>query len=488
MASAADRRRLVAGLLAVLSTAVLAWFGTGLTPFWPLLWLAPLPVLLFAGRASARGTALVAALAWFLGGLNLWHYFHGVLRVPPPVLLAIYVTPSVMFALAVLLHRALLRRGAYVSALLAFPALWVSFEYLLNVTSPHATGGNIAYSQLEFLPFLQLASLTGPWGMSFLLLSFSSAIAVGVHLRTRAPRQARRLVAASMGVIALALVFGAVRLAMSPAGKPVRVALLASDPPASPAVADEGMPTTRLFQAYAEQAAKLAARGAQAIVMPEKIGVMVDPDTGAGDAVFQALADRIHAVVVVGLIHVAPPVKYNQARVYAPGAPVRSYDKEHMLPPFESKFEPGTALTLVSAPSGTWGVAICKDMDFTPLSRRYGAAGAGLLLVPAWDFNVDRWSHGHMAVMRGVESGFAVVRSAKNGYLTVSDDRGRILAQTTSDAAPFATLLATVPAVHDQTLYLLAGDWFAQVAIVLLGFTLARCVQLRPLAPAAPST
>ena len=79
---------------------------------------------------------------------------------------------------------------------------------------------------------------------------------------------------------------------------------------------------------------------------------------------------------------------------------------------------------------------ICKDMDFTLLSRRYGEAGAGLMLVPAWDFNLDRSWHGHIAIMRGVEDGFSIVRAAKNGYLTVSDNRGRILAQTRSDSLP----------------------------------------------------
>ena len=96
-------------------------------------------------------------------------------------------------------------------------------------------------------------------------------------------------------------------------------------------------------------------------------------------------------------------------------------------------------------------------MDFTPLSRQYGEAGTGLMLVPAWDFDLDRWLHGHMAVMRGVESGFSIARAAKQGYLTVSDDRGRILAETRSDAAPFATLIADVPAVHNTTLYRPAG-------------------------------
>ncbi len=67
-----------------------------------------------------------------------------------------------------------------------------------------------------------------------------------------------------------------------------------------------------------------------------------------------------------------------------------TYDKHHMLPPFESSLKPGTTLTLLPKTSETWGVPICKDMDFTPLSRQYGQAGVGLMLVPAWDFNLDR--------------------------------------------------------------------------------------------------
>ena len=171
---------------------------------------------------------------------------------------------------------------------------------------------------------------------------------------------------------------------------------------------------------------------------------------------------------------VAPPLKYNEARVYTPNAAVLSYDKHHLLPPFESNLTPGTSLTFCISHPTTWGVAICKDMDFTGLSRQYGKAGAGLMLVPAWDFNLDRAWHGHIAIMRGVEDGFSIVRAAKNGYLTVTDNRGRILAETRSDSASFATLLAEVPAVHDTTLYLLLGDWFAWLSLAMLSFTLVR--------------
>lgn len=487
MASTIDMNRLGLGLLAVLLTGALFFFGTGMQPYWPLMWFAPVPVLLFAAEASWWGAALVGALAIMLGLGNLWGLFHHALHLPWLNLLQLYLGEGLAYALAVLLYRALLRRRAYWSALLAMPAMVVSLEWIMNLTGPHGTGGSLAYSQLGFLPFLQLASITGPWGMSFLLLLFSSALSVGIHLYKTGPRQALQIMGVTAGLLAVALAYGAVRLAIPPAGELVKVGLVSSDGP-NEDVADEGAATARLFQGYGRAVAALAAEGAEVVVLPEKVGVAVDPDTRAVDEELQSLAERNHVRVVAGMVRVAPAAgnqlvknKYNEARVYTPGAPVQSYDKEHMLPPFESPLTPGTTLTLLAAGrgNGSWGVAICKDMDFTQLGRRYGKAGAGLMLVPGWDFFLDWIQHGHMAIMRGVESGFSVVRSAKGGSLFVSDDRGRIVAELKSDAAPFAALLASVPQTHDRTLFLLLGDWFAWVALAILLFLLVQLARLR---------
>lgn len=477
MAFSINSQPRVAALLAVVATATLMWFGNGLYPWWPLLWFAPLPVLLFASRSSWQSAALTSAVAFLIGSLNLWHYFR-VLHAPPSVWVSIFFTEALVFTLAVLLFRALLRCGASWTALLAFPATLVTWEYVRNLTTPHGTAGSLAYSQLNFLSFLQLASLTGPWGMSFLLLLFPAALVIGLNLRHTAPKKSLRIVGTSVGVIAVVLIFGALRLAVPSSGPLVTVGLIASDEPANSNVAAEGAETERLFRDYAVEAEKLAAAGAQVIVLPEKLGVVVDPDTKVTDPIFQSLADKTHSTIVVGLVRVSPPLKYNQARVYLPGIQPLTYDKHHMLPPFESNLKPGATLTFLPKPLETWGVAICKDMDFTSLSRQYGQLGAGLMLVPAWDFSVDRWWHGHIAVMRGVESGFSIVRAAKDGYLTVSDNRGRIVAETTSDSAPFATLLAKVPAAHDSTFYLLAGDWFAWLTLLTWVFTLVQFYRL----------
>ena len=92
-----------------------------------------------------------------------------------------------------------------------------------------------------------------------------------------------------------------------------------------------------------------------------------------------------------------------------------NYDKHHLLPGVEPE-KPGHKREPYQA--SRWGLQICKDMDFPKLSRQYAAEGANLMLVPAWDFNLDRWLHARMAVLRAVENGFALARSARNGLLT----------------------------------------------------------------------
>jgi apolipoprotein N-acyltransferase len=481
----------VTALAAIASTGLLVFLGNGLEPRWPLMWLAPLPVLVFALRSSAWRAGLVAFAAWLIGGLNLWGYLR-VVGAPPIAWFANFGIIAAVFAAGVLLMRALARKGRLWSAWVALPAVWVTFEFVRNFIWPHGSGGALAYSQLRFVPLLQLASLTGPWGLSFALMLFPAGLALAIYCWGSGQRSARReamqVLTATVGIIAAVLIFGAARMSMQQAGPVVRVGLVASDAPGNTGVAKPGEATERIFEQYAQLAEALAARGAQVVVLPEHVGVVVDPHLERVDAIFQQVADRTGATIVAGMAHVAGDWQYNEARIYEPGIAVQSYDKEHLLPPYESMCTPGKSRTLLEREKKagqTWGVAICKDLDFTEPARSYGRAGAGLMLAPAWDFRVDGIWHGHIAIMRAVEDGFSLARSARRGLLTVTDDRGRVLAETASNAAPFATLLTEVPAGHDQTLFLLWGDWFGWCAMVLLVLVLGRL--LMPVKSNTPS-
>jgi Apolipoprotein N-acyltransferase len=99
------------------------------------------------------------------------------------------------------------------------------------------------------------------------------------------------------------------------------------------------------------------------------------------------------------------------------------------------------------------------------------------MLVPAWDFNLDGWLHARMAVLRGVENGFALARAARNGLLTLSDSRGRILAEVGSMPGQFVTTRGQVKLTPERTFYAQTGDWFAWLCVatlVLLALSLLR--------------
>ena len=474
MESAIETRKVISAAAGFATTAVLVWFGNGLTPWWPLMWLAPLPLFWYSLRSSWWSAALVAFGAWLVGSASLMGYFRTV-GMPFAAWLGNFAGMGCLAATGVLLFRSLMKRAAVWPAIIALPALWVSVDWLRYWITPHGTAADLAYTQLNFLPFLQLASVTGPWGMSFVLLLVPGAVAAAIHLREREPKQAKRIALAIVALMLVILGFGTARLYQSGQPQTVRVGLIASDRPVGDDIASPGEGAKQLLSQYAAQARKLSSQGAKVIVMPEKIVFARDTDALMKSEILQSLADETEATIVTGELRSSQnKLRYNRAEVYTPHAAVVSYDKEHLLPPFESDQTPGTTKLTLPRNGMQWGVAICKDMDFTSMSVAYAQLGTSLMLVPAWDFNQDRTWHGDMSIMRGVEGGFSIARAAKNGYLMVADSRGRVIGRARSDSAPFATLIADVPVGHETTLFQLWRDWFAWVSVGLLAWVIAR--------------
>lgn len=456
------------GLATVFVTAAIGYFGNGLTPSWWLTWLVPLPALVLAPRINKLAAFAVAFLGWALGGFTWWAYLHRIIELPIFVFALAVITPAVAFGLGVLLARTFLLRGSLWRAALAFPCMWVSYEYLNTLASPHSTFGSLAYTQMDFLPILQVASITGIWGIVFLLFLLPSSIAA---LLTYSPRDKKwNSFTGAMALVFVAVIaLGSYRVFSTPAGaQRLAVGLMASD-----ARENRGEPSgengMRILHSYADQIKPLAAQGAQTIVLPEKIATVAEADLPEMDRLFQSSASNNHVNILVGIDHHQPNGYLNEARLYqADGGPVTVYIKHHLVPEFESRDRPGSEFSVINSGPLVQGLAVCKDMDFPRLSRHYGKSDVALLLVPAWDFDADRWLHGRMAVMRGVEEGFTIARSAKQGLLTISDSRGRILAEKRSDASPFASLVVMAPIRQTSTIYSRLGDWFAWVNLAFL--------------------
>jgi apolipoprotein N-acyltransferase len=461
-------------MLALAAAALLSgtalYFGTGLYPKWWLVWVAALPVLFLAPSLSWLRSGLVASAASILGGLNLWGYDHTQLHMPLWLALEILLLPAIVFSLAVLLFRSFFRRGRVWLAVLAFPAVIVAAEFCTDLV--FGTFGNIAYTQLKSLPVLQLASITGLWGLSFLVELFAPAAAA---ILLKGGRTRARLALALTGAIVCVFGYGAWRLRSTPPARhTIPVGLVSTEFPENifPSADSQKM---QLLTEYAAQVRLLAAHGARIVVLPEMTVRISGSLSDDADRLFEETARDAGVQILLGVLHQTSAGTFNEARLYSPsGALEAVYRKHHLVPVAEGGTTPGTDISVLYQPAGRLGLAICRDLDYPEPARRYGKDRVGLLLAPAWDFDVDRLWHGHMALMRGVEYGYSIVRSAKVGFLTVSDDRGRVLAEaTTTPQAPFTTLLATVPVRHDATLYQTLGDWFGWLNVALLCALLA---------------
>jgi apolipoprotein N-acyltransferase len=344
--------------------------------------------------------------------------------------------------------------------MLVFPVTIVAGEYVFSLYQ--GTFLNTGYTQLENLPILQLAAIAGLWGISFSV----NLLPAGLAALVGAPAKPRiRLTAALAAYYACVLSYGVVRLYATPqASGSVLVGLVETH--AGPDIFPPDAPTSiALMREYASQVQPLAARGAQFVVFPEMSALIPDSASAKIDSLFQQTARDAHVQVLLGILHITDHGTYNEGRLYSATGEIETvYRKHHLVPTWESRSTPGTEISVLPQPAGRIGIEICRDMDYPELARRYAMQQVGLVLAPAWDqgLGVDATWHGHLSLMRGVESGFTMVRDAKVGLLTASDDRGRILAeQPTRSDGGLTTMLASVPVRHDFTLYQVWGDWFA---------------------------
>jgi apolipoprotein N-acyltransferase len=211
---------------------------------------------------------------------------------------------------------------------------------------------------------------------------------------------------------------------------------------------------------FARRVAALAGSGRQVAVLPEKFVTLRPAIEAEARRRLAGAAEAAGLTLVAGLdLRADDDRRRNVAVALGPhGEVFAEYDKQHLVPGWEDRYRPGAELAWVDRRRGL-ALAICKDLDFPELARRYALAGARVLLVPAWDFEVDGPLHARHAKLRGIESGLALVRVAAQGLLTVMDARGRVLAErpTAAGAGP-PMLVAEVPEGDGPSWYARVGD------------------------------
>jgi apolipoprotein N-acyltransferase len=451
----------------------------------PLAWLA---------RAVAFAFVLEGLL--FYAGSGLTHY---------TLIGVIALVTTVPYAIDRLIAP---RLGGFV-ATLVFPLAVTTVEYISSLGS---TGNitSIAYTQYGELPLLQLASVTGTAGITF-LVSWFAAVVNWAWERDFAWPRVRGGAVLYGAVLAAVILGGGARLALAaPTAATVRAAGISASQAAVSAFQRQLPPATlaALLSTHATAADRTAAHvafsaidadllastqreasaGAKVIEWPEASTVGANvlqedlPDLlqRAG-----AVARQTGVYLDLGIAVIRPPGAnppgMDEAILIDPTGRVAStYEKTHVAPGDEGLFVIGTGtIPIVDTPYGRLATAICFDLDYVEMIRQVGQAGADLMLAPSDDWQSVDPAHSQLATFRAIENGFSLVRQTSRGLAIAVDYEGRVLAASDYFTTDRQAMVAYVPTHGVRTIYDMIGDLFAWLCIVGL-MVLAGVAIVRP--------
>lgn len=461
---------IVSGLLFALALPPYNWEWLG--------WVSLAPLLIAAhGRRplEAVGLGLVAGL---VGGL--WDV-RGLPNTDPSLLAWLpFLWLAVFFGVVALAGRAARARGWQ-------GLLWIAFVACAGVATEWLTTFsplplNIALCEYRTLSVIQLASVTGIWGVSFLLWMVNAALADAFLQRRLLSVPLAVSVLLTVVVTALATVDTLTGAENPSRSVPtVRVAAIQDFSEAETAsILPEDKTSAGADEPDREAMTRQAvAQSAKLIVWSEEcLGAAFTP--GRPDDPTNKLARQTHAYLVVGYSDNAQPRPHNCAALIGPdGRTLGVHHKMRLFLGERNVVQAGQQARAFPAPLGQIGVEICFDSLYTNVTRQLARSGAQIVAMPNFDPPTPRGVlhllHAAMLPFRAVENRVPFVRSDSNGASQIIDATGRVVGQSPlwkSDVRVGGIALGD----GRGTLFTRWGDWFAYLCVL---FVTAGTIRLR---------
>lgn len=402
-----------------------------------------------------------------------------------------------------------------VGSMVALAGAWVVLEWVRSWLFSGFPWLPVAASQWQRPLILQIISITGAWGLSFLLVFFNAGLAFYVPhlLRSRQLPWYRRFSPEfylAMGLLLLSLAVG-LKDAPRTREEPMFVAGFVQPYVRPP---DRWNPENyaRLQEDYRRVAAYAKFNGAEAILWPEASTPLPAPGHPEAERWLAGLSAELEIPIMMGNL-VREPAEdgsanwYNAVITVTPdgGVSPRFAAKRHLVPfgeyvpawiPFLEKlvpaagsFVPGSEARVLdfSVAGHRWrvGPLVCYEDLFPRLSRDLVRGGVDFLYVATNDAwygeEAAAYQHAAHSVLRAVETRRPVLRAGNAGWSGWIDERGQIrhvlrgAEQTIYFQGAGARLVARDPAFAGRwTPYVRWGDWFVVLSgLMTAGVTVA---------------
>jgi apolipoprotein N-acyltransferase len=379
----------------------------------------------------------------------------------------------------------------------AAAALWTTVDWVRGVWPLGGfTWGTLGNTQHANHLLLPLASVTGVWGVTFVVVMVNALL---LGMVSRVGEWGRR---AGLGAVAAAAVLLPALVPLPRAAGPTLDVAVVQGNVDKAEAASFYLTSRRVAENHIRLHERLANDPPDLAVWPEN-SLDVDPTTDpALQAEVTAAIRAVGVPTLAGAVTEAPGGRFhNQVLFYSDqGAILGRYSKMHPVPfgeyvPFRPLFgwveqlryvprdiAPGHEIRLFDVRGVLVGTPICFENIFPDLFRRFVSAGANFMVVTTNDSSYAdspaSREHVIMSQMRAVETGRWVVQAAISGESALIDPRGRVLLHTGLFVP--AILRASVPASTARTFYVRFGDWFPWACgIAVLGGSLAWMLRRR---------
>jgi apolipoprotein N-acyltransferase len=448
-------------------------------------WIGPVLILRYArDHKGWRGYPLVIAAYTLAFLIGFWEIQ------PMPLQAFIVVGYGLLWSLPYLADRLMSAGREGFSSTFVYPLAATTLEFLNIHTNPLGTWGAAGFTQYGNLPLMQIASVTGMIGITFLMGWFASVANWAWENRSRGGAILRGLIAFGT-VLAAVFIFGFLRLNLAPATETVRVAgitpqsgfpLLVKTWEVSDRAALR-LEVQSHWDVYFDATVREAQAGAKVIVWPEGAGTVPFSDEAAFIAQAQEVARENGIYLAIGLYATDLDKKQRPENKFLLIDPTGAITIKHfkyggyIMDPY--RVQGDGKLQTVDTPFGVLSGVVCWDLDYPAIIQQAGRNGTGLLLVPSRDWPAIDPVHSHMAVFPAIENGMTIVRQTDDGLSIAVDPYGRVLAQTDFFSSTDRTMIAQVPVGHVATIYTAFGRWFEWLCLFGFIIVVARALMTR---------
>ncbi|MDO8281992.1 MAG: apolipoprotein N-acyltransferase [Thermodesulfovibrionia bacterium] len=491
----------------------------GFPPFdlYPLTWIALIPLFMALRDKGAKASFYIGSLTGlvFFTGALYW-VFHSIYYYSSiPAVLSVFIVLLLCLFLSLYIGLfsmlfALISDRSRMPALFIAPVLWVTLEVVRSYAFTGFPWLLLGYSQYKFLPIIQIADITGIYGVSFLVVAFNGAV---FDIAVSWPKKIRRMpllgkshITAGVVIygllLAASLIYGFWELNKSQdKAKTITASVIQGN--IGQDRKWDAASSKEIVDIYKRLSLEVAAESPDLIVWPEAAlpFVFSKGSSSAIDLLDFQKGIGIHLLtggITENKSETGGSEFANSAILISPkGEVVSVYDKIHLVPfgeyvplarffPFIKKlvidigdFRSGEVYTVMEMPPAKIASLICYEIIFPGLTRKFVNKGANVLVTitnDAWFGKTPApYQHFSMAVFRAVENRVPVVRAANTGISGFIDTRGRVMGSSGIFVqAKMTKELSLGP--DEKTFYTKFGDLFAFLCIISSVILIANCL------------